>query len=77
MALLGGSAPSWHPPVCPPPLLETPCPLPAPQPSPPHLLHPKKGGIATPMPMTQVAATTISACLEVKRKLPKGLQMTM
>lgn len=31
----------------------------------------------TPIPIVQVARTTISACLELKQKLPKGLQMTM
>lgn len=41
-----------------------------------HLLQPKKGGMDTPMPMVQVIRTTISACLELKRMLPKGLQMT-
>lgn len=29
------------------------------------------------MPMVQVVRITINACLELKRKLPKGLQMTM
>lgn len=41
-----------------------------------HLLHPQKGGVAQPIPMTQVNATAPRAWLCPNLKLPKGLQMT-
>lgn len=41
-----------------------------------HLLHPKNGGVAQPVPMTQVNTTAPMAWLCPNLKPPKGLQMT-
>lgn len=41
-----------------------------------HLLHPQNGGVAQPIPMTQVSATAPIAWPCPNLKLPKGLQIT-
>lgn len=41
-----------------------------------HLLHPQKGGVAQPIPTTQVNTTAPMAWPCPNLKLPKGLQMT-
>ena len=41
-----------------------------------YLLQPKNGGVAHPIPMTQVKPTAARAWLLSNLKVPKGLQMT-